>query len=136
MGKSRKLCKKTPRKSYVVAGIDVQRLYEEMRGQIAVSRLDEIMEITDKLPKLNKKPVFVHNRKGVPVKIVGTKGQVREIGIEYYDGVYYFDGNRIGRKKQKMMQAFFDASTGKTEETIDQDAMVKVWQKFQRQGRY
>lgn len=131
----KRICKATPRKNIKRGDAYVQSLYEQIRYGGKPDDLNRAHEAIDKLPTLNKEPIKVRNRKGVLVEVVGRKGSSRKYGVDLCGGVYYFDGNRIGKKKLSMVKAFFSVNMGREIDSSQHDAMQKVWHKISKQAR-
>lgn len=121
------------------AGMYHQSLYNEMKNTIENDRLGEVLDEIEKLPELNKKAYRIRNRIGVLVEIVGKKGSSKTVGVDYCGGVFYFDGNRLGKRKLAMAKAFIH-------NTVDTDELnsiygefkgheeTTVWKKIQKQS--
>lgn len=104
----KRLCKATPdRKQINRASIEYQLLWKEMSKSIKVDRLDEILKVLEPLPYINKKARRVRNKQGVCVESIGTKGKSKYIGVDFCGGVFYFDGNRLGKRKEALVKEVF-----------------------------
>lgn len=131
----KRICKATRKKGIKRGNKLVQDLYEQIRYGGKPDDLDRAHIAIDKLPILNNKPILVRNRKGVMIEIVGKKGSSRKYGVDRCGGVYYFDGNRLGKRKLAMVKAFFSVNTGREIDSSQHDAMQKVWHKVSKQAR-
>jgi len=76
----------------------------------------------------------LRNKKGLLVGVVGKHGNHLQYGVMKYNGAWYFDGNKLGKRKIRIVQGFFDESLIPTNE--DQDKVVKLWKKLSKQGRF
>ena len=47
---------------------------------------------------------MVRNKNGVCIELVSKKGKSKYIGIDLCGGIFYFDGNRIGKRKLKLLK--------------------------------
>lgn len=124
----KKVFKKVP---YRVANFRVQKLYQELWGNIGTGRLGEVLEEIEDLPILNKDTIMLRNRRGVMIAVVGKKGSYRKYSVDFCRGAWYFDGNRLGKRKMKMVDALF---TDNVEGINHQDEMIKVWKKIHEQS--
>ena len=116
------------KKPYVRGDAYVQSLYETIKGKVSSSDLTEALAAIKELPILNKESVLVRNRHGVLIEIVGQKGSSKKLSVDYCRGTWYFDGNRLGKRKMRMVKAMFsDDITG-----INHEAeMLKLWKKME-----
>ncbi len=51
----------------------------------------------------------IRNKKGVMIAFVGTKGSFKKYTVDYCNGCWYFDGNRLGKKKRLLINTFYDS---------------------------
>jgi len=116
------------KKPYVRGDAYVQSLYEIIRGKVSSSDLTNALAAIKELPTLNNESVFVRNRHGVLIEIVGKKGSSKKLSVDYCRGTWYFDGNRLGKRKMKMVKAWY------TEDMTDitsEAEMLKLWKKME-----
>jgi hypothetical protein len=117
---------KTLRGEYKIASKEVQDIYYYIFNGGPVDDIKRSLQLVETLPILNKEPVKIRNRKGHLIGLIGIKGSLRKFNSDFNKGCWYFDGNRVGKRKQLLIDAFFtDAPvpTGLNE--------VKVWNKIQ-----
>jgi len=127
--------KRTPKHKIKRCSSDVQRLKDSVLGSVSSDYLSEALEKIRELPILNKEAIWIRNRQGVLVEIVGKHGSSRKYNVDYKGGVWYFDGNLLGKRKLKMVQAFFNDNIIREIPINQHDTMDKVWKKFTAQGR-
>lgn len=123
--------KQTPKRHIKRCSLEVQKLKDSVRGSVETKYLDKALKEIKELPILNRKPIWIRNRKGVLVEIVGRHGDSIKYQADYCFGTWYFDGNRLGKRKSSYAKAMFEPDTGKREE-YDWNAMTKVWHKMER----
>ena len=129
------ILKRTPKHKIKRCSAEVQRLKESIRGGVSSSYLTEALERIEALPNLNKEPILIRNRQGVLVEIVGRHGSSTKYGVDYKKGVYYFDGNRVGKRKLRFLKAFFEEDIARSIPDHEEAALQKVWTKLTTQGR-
>ena len=118
-----------------IADSNVQKLYRELNGTISSNRLSEVLDEIDKLPQLNKCAIRIKNKKGVLIALVGEKGSFKKFNIDFCNGCWYFDGNRLGKKKRLIVQSFYDDSILENNNFND-DEITKIWKKLSRKYRF
>lgn len=104
----KRVCKATSnRLSINRANLKFQLLWNELGNNISSQRLNEVLKILEPLPILNNKALKIRNRNGVCVETVGKKGKSKYIGVDLCGGVIYFDGNRLGKRKENLVKEMF-----------------------------
>lgn len=88
------------------------------------------LEFMRSLPQLNKAATVLYNRNGIAIEVVGLKGTVKRIGVDKHNGVFYFDGNRIGKRKLALVNLMFGVGEG-----VNGHAPYKVFNKIKKQAR-
>lgn len=121
------MANKTLPKEYVIANKEVQEQFYFIYNGGKVDDISNAHAFIEKLPVLNKKSVRVLNRKGQMIAIVSKKGGMRTFNADYNRKTWYFDGNRLGKRKRLLVEAFYNESLI---ETINQDGLEKVWKKI------
>ena len=96
------------------------------KSPITPDEADIFIDFMDSLPEINKEPIYIRNRKGVLIEIVSKKGNSRKRKIDYFKKTVYFDGNRIGKKKQKVFDAFWSFK-----DVSDHGLQLKIWNNVQ-----
>jgi len=118
-----------------IADHRVQSLYKELNGTISSDRLSEVLDEIEKLPQLNKSAVRIRNKKGVLIALVGEKGSLKKFSIDYCNGCWYFDGNRIGKKKRLLVESFYNDSILE-EHNLQNDEVEKIWKRIANKDRF
>ena len=118
---------KTLRREYSIAGKEVQEQYHSIFNGGKTEDIRNALAHIDKLPILNKKAVWVKNRQGRMIAIVGKKGSLKTFSTDYFKKNWYFDGNKVGKRKQLLAKAFNDDSLL---ELINTDGLDGVWKKI------
>ena len=124
---------KTLRREYIIAPKEVQEQYSFIFNGGTRDEVRQALEYIDKLPVLNKKPVKVLNRKGQMTAFVGTKGAIKFFSSEYNRKTWYFDGNRLGKRKRLLVEAFYD---DKLLDKINTDGLDKAWKKISHRANF
>ncbi len=125
------ILRKTPKHRIERCSHEVQKLKDSIRGSVKSDYLDWALKEIEKLPILNKSPISVRNKKGVLIEIVGRHGNSIKLPSDYCRGVWYFDGNKLGKRKREHAKAMFS----NTEESISEDewnVRTKVWHKMEK----
>jgi len=125
------ILKKTPKKDIKRCSPEVQKLKESIRETVETKYLDEALKKIRELPVINKKSIFIRNRKGVLIEIVGKDGSSFKYQADYCKGNWYFDGNRLGKRKREYAEAIFESDSRKLDK-YDWGAMTKVWKKMEK----
>jgi hypothetical protein len=125
--------KKTHKKNIHRCDDNVQRLKDSIRGTVSTDYLETALDAIEKLPILNNKVINIPNKKGVIVEVVGKHGSSIKYGVSFKNGICYFDGNKIGKRKRRIIAGFFKDNIIPDNE--DQNKVVKIWKKLQQQGR-
>lgn len=128
--KPKRICKATSQKGINRAAERHQHLWKTFKGTISAERLNYCLSEIEKLPFINRKVHFIHNRHGVLVETIGKQGNSKKIGVANHGGVVYFDGNRIGKKKLLMYKSLYNLDLTKQLN----DSPNKVWNKIGAQG--
>lgn len=129
------ILKRTPKHKIKRCSAEVQRLKESVRGSVSNDYLTIALEKIEALPILNKEPIFIRNRQGVLIEIVSKHGSSKKYGVDYKNGVYYFDGNRVGKRKLCMLNAFFSDEVARSIPEHEEGSLQKVWKKLTAHGR-
>lgn len=124
--------KKTPKHKIKRCDARVQILKDSIRGSVKSDYLSWALKEIDKLPILNKKPIFIRNRKGVLVEIVGRHGNSIKYPDDYCRGVWYFDGNKLGKRKKNHAKAMFSNEPIEHISEQEQSIREKVWHKMEK----
>lgn len=112
--------------------LDIATLAKDKRldkDPITPDEVEELLAFRRSLPIINPEAVKICNRKGVLCEVVGLRGTVRKIGFAWHDGACYFDGNRLGKRKQAIVMAMYGSHDEETEGNPQ-----KVWRKMWKQG--
>lgn len=124
--------KQVPKRKIHRCTPEVQALKDSIKGTVKADYLTVTMKEIRQLPILNKKPILRRNRKGVLIEIIGTRGDSSVYPADYCRGVWYFDGNRLGKRKREHAKAMFlednNFSLSKSEENL----RIKVWRKMEQ----
>lgn len=67
------------------------------------------------------------------IALVGTKGSLQTFNTDYCNKTWYFDGNKLGKRKRLLVKAFYDDNIL---QTINADGIDKVWQKISNRANY
>ncbi len=116
----KRICKASNTRTIKRADEKYQILWKEMSNSIKTDRLEEVLNILESLPTINKKSHWIRNKIGICVETVGKKGKSKYIGIDNCGGIIYFDGNRLGKRKLKL---FYDCNSGKM---VDKKILTKI----------
>ena len=100
----KRICKATNNSKIKRADFKYQLLFNELGRNISAYRLHYVLNIINSLPKLNNRHYMVRNKHGVCIELVSKKGKSKYIGIDLCGGIFYFDGNRIGKRKLKLLK--------------------------------
>lgn len=100
----KRICKATNNPKIKRADFKYQLLFNELGRNISTHRLSYILDILNPLPKLNNRHYMIRNKHGVCIELVSEKGKSKYIGIDLCGGIFYFDGNRIGKRKLKLLK--------------------------------
>ena len=123
--------KKTPRSKIKRCSIKVQKLKDSIRGSVKSDHLSWALSEIEKLPTLNKDPILVRNKKGVLVELVGRHGNSVKYSSDYCRGVWYFDGNKLGKRKRNQAKAMFLNEDNNISEQ-EWNERTKVWHKMEK----
>ena len=124
---------KTLPKEYIVGDKEVQDQYFFVFNGGKTDDINSALAYIENLPVLNKKPIRVLNRKGQMIALVGTKGSLQIFSVDYNRKTWYFDGNRLGKRKRLLVEAFYDDSFI---HTINQDGLDKAWKKISHRANH
>lgn len=116
--------------------IEIDRLKQ---FHITPDDLDFYLKYMNKLPRKNKNVFFIRGSKNHLVEIIGLKGTVKKIGVDKVNngkselarGVFYFDGNRIGKKKRIIVEQMFNNT-----EIMKSCNPKNIWNKVRKQSNF
>lgn len=112
----------------LIQRIEIDRLKQ---FPITPDDLDFYLKYMDKLPRKNKNVFFIRGSKNHLVEIIGLKGTVKKIGVDKVNGVFYFDGNRIGKKKRIIVEQMFNNT-----EIMKSCDPKHIWNKVSKQSNF
>ena len=99
------------------------------KSPITPEEADAYVTFCRSLTKINADATQIRSKNGVLFEIVGPTGRVRKIGVDYKKGVFYFDGNRLGKRKRAVAMALYSGDA--LPEGFEPN---RVWRKIQKQG--
>ena len=118
---------KTLKSEYIIGNAEIQSHYYFIFNGGKVENINTALEYIDTLPILNKKPIRVRNKKGQMIALVGTKGSIKKFDTDYCNKTWYFDGNKLGKRKRLIVEAFIDDNLIKH---INIDGLDAIWKKI------
>lgn len=119
---------KTLSREYKIGNEKVQNIFNVIKHGGTTDAIKVALEEARKLPILNQTSVWVRNRKGVAVAHVGTKGYMKKLSADFKGGVWYIDGNRVGKKKKLILEAQSNFDLIK-QHNLNNDDIDKLWSK-------
>lgn len=120
---------KTLRKEYVIADKEAQKQFHFIFNGGKVDDINKALAYIENLPVINKTSINIRNRKGHVIARVGTKGGIKYYSTDYNHKTWYFDGNKLGKRKRLLIEAFYN---DKMIDNINTDGMEKVWKKISK----
>lgn len=99
------------------------------KASMTPDEADRFLNYCERLPAFNSGTTRVSNRNGVLFEVVGATGRVKKVGVVFKKGVFYFDGNRIGKRKHRLAMSLYGGDG--TSPAVDP---TRVWRKIQEQG--
>ena len=90
---------------------DFKHKFYNKDGNITAENLKKYLAYCNSLPMLYKEAVNVRNRKGLLVGRISKRGVFKYFGVvSYQNRIIYFDGNRLGKRKEREVWNFFRAT--------------------------
>lgn len=122
---------KTLAREYKVGSQEAQDIYDIIKYDGSPDMVNEALEKAKNFPVLNIEPVWVRNRKGVVIALVCRKGYIQKLSTDFMKKVWYFDGNRIGKKKRLLAEAYYSDELLNSL-NYDDVELDKVWKKIKK----
>lgn len=113
--------------------IEIERLKQ---FPMTPDQLDFYLKYMKRLPNKNKTVFYIRGSKNHLIRIIGLKGTVKKIGVDKVNGVFYFDGNRIGKKKQLIVEQMFNNNNNNNNELTISCDPKNIWNKVQKQSYF
>lgn len=124
---------KTLKKEYKIGNKEIQYYYQFIFNGGKIEDINKAQSFISKLPILNKKTIKIRNRKGQMIAVIGKKGSVKRFSTDYFGKCWFFDGNKLGKKKRLQVESYFNEELLNK---INTEGIEKVWKKISKRAEW